>query len=449
MEFSSQQIRRWFGPLPGRNEARAMSLMAIAAGIIICGISIFRGLRGQTFMGRPVGGDFIEFYVIGKILNNFSAARIYDLKLAVDLQHSILPSMAQTQMLVYGHAPYIALLFKPFAMLPYLWGYAAWLAFSASLYLAAINLLFRATGVPDEHKHTGLLLAVSFMPFIFETWIGGQLSVVVFFLWALFFSLRQQNRLFLAGLALSIALFKPTLIALPIVMLMAGRRWRILRGFAAGAAAMAALSIGLVGLQGCRGWIDTLLFNGKVAAGPGEAWHLAKSIDMNSFFHLVLFNASPLTEIMLVGAGTLAFVVLARAWWRSSRWADLPAAEIWLWAATLSLTLVVNSYAPIYDAILMVAAMALASGSMAGRNAEDQAPFRGWLLLVYLTAWLTQSTAEFLHLQMLTLVLAGFGVWTMQMAYRTGLSKRSWGPIELLGDNAIPMSSKKVLRLGR
>ncbi len=217
-----------------------MSLMAIAAAIIICAISLIRGFHGQTFMGRPLGGDFVEFYAIGTILNNFDASRIYDLKLAVDLQHSILPSMAQTQILVYGHAPYIALLFKPFALLPYQWAYVAWLGFSAALYLTGITVLFRATGIPAQHRTIGFLLAVSFMPFIFETWIGGQLSVIMFSLWVLFFYFRHKNRLLLAGLALGLGIFKPTLVALPLAMLIIGRRWRILQGFAAGAASMAA-----------------------------------------------------------------------------------------------------------------------------------------------------------------------------------------------------------------
>jgi hypothetical protein len=432
--------------MPGRNEARAMSLMAVAAAVILCAISIFRGVHGQAFMGRPMGGDFIEFYVIGKILNNFDPSRIYDLKLAVDLQHSILPSMAETQMLLYAHAPYIALLFKPFAMLPYLWGYAAWLVFSAALYMTGVTLLFRATALPPEHRTIGFLLAVSFMPFIFETWIGGQLSVVVFFLWSLFLCFRNQNRLFLAGIALALGIYKPTLIALPLAMLIIGRRWRILRGFATGAAAIAALSIKMVGLDGCRGWVNALLFAGRVAAGPGEAWHLAKSVDMSSFFHLLLFNASPLTAIVVVAGGILAFTVLARAWWRSSESHATPAAENCLWAATLCLTLVVNSYAPIYDAILVVAPAALAAGAMGGWSTGEREAFRGWLLLLYMTAWITQSMAEFLHLQVYTLVLAGFGAWALKMAHRTGLSTRAWQPIGLLDGGAICMPSKKVLR---
>jgi hypothetical protein len=433
--------------MPGRNEARAMSAMAIAAGLILCGISIFRGFHGQTFMGRPVGGDFVEFYTIGKIFNDFDAARIYDLKLAVGLQHSVLPSMAETQMLVFGHAPYIALLFRPLALLPYLWAYAAWLVFSAALYLTALNLLFRATGIPQEDRAIAFLLAVSFMPFIFETWIGGQLSVVMFFLWTLFFYLRNHRQLFLAGIAIGLGVFKPTLVALPLAMLFLGRRWRVLQGFATGAAAATALSFRLVGLDGCRAWLDTLLFNGRMAAGQGEAWHLAKSVDMSSFFHLLLFNAAPLTSIVLAGAGLLALVILGVVWWRSSSWTESPAAaEDWLWAGTLCLTLVVSSYAPVYDAILVVIAAALAERACRRQGREERMTSRGWLLLLYMAAWLTQSMAEFLHLQIYTVVLAGVGFWALRMAYAKGSSERAWQPIDLLGGRDLSMPSKKVLR---
>jgi len=81
--------------MPGRNEARVFSLLAIAVALIVCVWSLLLGFRGEAFMGRPLGGDFVQFYVAGKILNQFDAWRIYDLKLAVDLQHSTVPTMAR------------------------------------------------------------------------------------------------------------------------------------------------------------------------------------------------------------------------------------------------------------------------------------------------------------------------------------------------------------------
>src|ERR1700680_2058649 len=168
MRLASQKLRGWFGPMPGGGEAHAMRLVAVVVGIILCGLSLFRGFHGQTFMGRPLGGDFVEFYVIGKILNSYEAFRIYDLQLAVGLQHATLATMDETQMLVFGHAPYVAYLFRPFAALPYAWAYIAWLAFSAALYLLSLFLLFGSVNLPREHRKTGLLLAVSSVPFILE-----------------------------------------------------------------------------------------------------------------------------------------------------------------------------------------------------------------------------------------------------------------------------------------
>src|ERR1035438_1616003 len=79
----------WFGPLPGSREARALSWIMIVAALIVCGLSIVRGFQGQTLMGRPLGGDFVQFYVAGKILNQYEPARMYDLDLEVRLQRSL------------------------------------------------------------------------------------------------------------------------------------------------------------------------------------------------------------------------------------------------------------------------------------------------------------------------------------------------------------------------
>jgi alpha-1,2-mannosyltransferase len=402
---------KWFGPLPGRREAHAMAWMALTAGVILCGASVVLGFQGRTFMGRALGGDFVEFYTIGKILNSYPAARIYDLELMVKLQHQILPSMAQTQMLVFGQAPYVAWLFRPFALLPYAWAYLAWLGFSAALYAAGLGALFGALGLKREDRKTGFLLALSSTPFLFETWIGGQMAAVVFFIWALFLWCWEKDRRFLAGLALSLCLFKPTLVALPAAMLLLGRRWRVASGLAVGGVVVALISIATVGLNGCRAWARMLAFNAQVAARPGDAWHRAKSVDMAAFFHLLFGNSQAVTAVVMIIVGAAAVGALGRVWWTAN---GSPSNE--LWAATLCFTLVVNAYAPIYDSVLAVAAVALVAAKRDERPERDREAFAAWLLLLYMVPWLTQSFAEFLHLQLITVVLAGFGVWALRLA---------------------------------
>jgi alpha-1,2-mannosyltransferase len=274
--------------MPGRREAHAMAWLALGIGVILCGVSVLLGLAGHSFLGRPLGGDFVEFYTVGKILNTAAPARIYDLRLAVPMQHATLPTMPDTQMLVFGQAPFIASLFRPFALLPYAWAYVAWLGFSAGLYIAALALLFRTLRLNAQDRRTGFLLALSCTPFLFETWIGGQVSVVVFAIWVLFFWCLENDLRFLAGFVLALCLFKPTLVALPALMLLVGRRWRVLGGFGAGALAMAVLSVGTVGLDGCRAWLTTLGLNAHIVSKTGDAWNQAKDVGIVAFGHLLL-----------------------------------------------------------------------------------------------------------------------------------------------------------------
>jgi hypothetical protein len=324
--------------------------------------------------------------------------------------------MPETQMLIFGQAPFIASLFRPFALLPYAWAYVAWLGFSAGLYIAALALLFRTMGLNAEDRKTGFLLALSSTPFLFETWIGGQMSVVVFAIWVVFFWCLENDRRVLAGFVLALCLFKPTLVALPGLMLVVGRRWRVVGGFAAGGIAMALLSVATVGLDGCRAWLRALAMNPNIAPKPGEAWHLAKYVDMLAFFHLLLGSQAGLVAALSISVAVVAVGWLGRAWWRSDRSSPAgPRTDRRLWAATLCLTLVVNPYVPIYDAILVAIAVALV--------ASDRNTLAGWLLPLYLVPWVTQSFAEFLHLQLMTVALAGFGVWVMKKAGRPSVSR--------------------------
>ena len=409
----------WFGPLPGSREARALSWMAITVAFLVCGLSIVRGFQGQNFMGRPLGGDFVQFYVAGQILNQYEPARMYDLDFEVRLQHEAVPGTAKDQMLVFASAPYIGLIYRPFALLPYAWAYVAWLIFSVALYSAAALLLLRSAGLSAEQQKTGFLLAISTMPFLMESWIGGQISVLGFFALALFVFCRARNRRFIAGLALALALFKPTLIAIPVLMLFCGRRWRMLSGMLTGAAVLAITSIALVGVKGCIAWVDTLKFYGQLATGSAAALRRIKYVDIGSFFHLVFGNSSTLAQVLGLLAAVAGIAIMAVAWWQSSAWSA--ASRDLLWAATLAGGLVCNVYTPIYDTILIGPAVVLAARGILHQGGEHREILLRWLVLLYIVPWLTQSFAEFLRFQPFTLVLAGFSWWLL------GLSRRERG----------------------
>lgn len=419
----------WLGPLPGSREARALSWMAITVAFIVCALSVVRGFQGQTFMGRPLGGDFAQFYAVGKILNQYEPARMYDLDLEVRLQHEAAAGTPKDQMLVFASAPYAGLIYRPFALLPYAWAYVAWLIFSLALYAAGVVLLLRAAGLSAEQGKTGFLLAISSMPFLMESWIGGQISVLGFFAIALFVFCRAKDRRFLAGLALALALFKPTLVAIPVLMLFSGRRWRMLGGVIGGAAALAMASIATVGIKGCVAWLDTLKFYGHLATGSAAALRRTKYVDLGSFLRLAFGSAATLAEVLAALGALAALVILAVAWWRSSSWSA--GSRDLLWAATLAGALVTNVYTPIYDTILVVPAVALAAGAILNRTGRKREALGGWMVLLYIVPWVTQSFAEFLRFQPFTLVLAGFAWWALGLARRGAGNRKGVQDIDL------------------
>ena len=171
-----------------------------------------------------------------------------------------------------------------------------------------------------------------------------------------------------------------------------------------------------MGIRGCAAWLDTLKFYGKLATGPAAALRRNKYVDAGSFFHLLLGNASAIAQALGILAAVAGIAILGHAWWRSAAWS--PPSRDLLWAATLAGALVSNVYTPIYDTILTGPAVALAAGVMLHWSGRERETFAGWLVLLYLVPWVTQSFAEFLRFQPFTLVLAGFAWWTLGVARR-------------------------------
>ena len=407
-----ERIQRLIGPLPGQREARAFSTFALIGGLIACGISLYYGFRGETFMGRPMGSDFVQFYSAGKLLNQHQPALIYDIPAFTKLQHEVVPEMAPTQMLVFGYPPAVSELFRPFALLPYRWAYCAWLVFSLTVYATALWLLLRSL-VRQSYRRTAFLLALSAPMYTLETWIGGQLSVIGFLAIVLFLICFEKRWLLVAGLALGLATYKPSLVAIPAAVMILGGCWRMLAGLSISSLLMILGSIATAGANGLWLWIMRLRVFSLYATSDVAILRRTKYVDLNSFF-TVLLGASSIERGIATIATSAAFLILAWNWWRARH--QTHDVQRYLWAATLTWTMMINIYVPVYDTIVLVPAAALIACSLAGADQQKQAGLQIWLIVLWLLPWLTQSWADYLRLQILTVVLAGFGYWALQLA---------------------------------
>jgi len=406
------RIERNIGPLPGQREARAFSVFALIAGLIACGLSVYYGFRGETFMGRPMGSDFVEFYAAGKALNQHQPALLYDIPALTRLEQESLPEMSRSQMLLFGYPPVVGQLYRPFALLPYKWAYCAWLVFSLGLYAAGLWLLFHGWA-HASYRRAAFLLSLSAPMFTLETWMGGQLSVLTFFAVVCFVYCFENRWLVFAGVALGLATYKPSLIAIPAAMMILGACWRMFAGLCGGSALLLLWSLATAGVNGLRLWMVQMKVFAGIATTNESIIRRTKYVDLNSFFSILLGGSSATRAIATLAAAA-AFLFLGWTWWRARGQAH--DVQRYLWGATLTWTLMINIYAPVYDTILLVPAAALVARSLYCRSKREQAGLQLWLIALWLAPWLTQSWADYLRLQILTLVLAGFGYWALTLA---------------------------------
>jgi Na+/melibiose symporter-like transporter len=122
-------------------------------------------------------------------------------------------------------------------------------------------------------------------------------------------------------------------------------------------------------------------------------------------------------------------VKLAKAWWQS-RGSRQPAAAL-VWAVTLTWTLVMNVYVPMYDTVLVVLSLIVTAGVL--KNLQKERLY-GWLTLLWLTLyasyWITERVANATGVQIVTLLLCGLGTLqlvALNQVSRLGLPKPATG----------------------
>lgn len=403
-------LRRMNGPY-----LRTVCYAVIGVFLVVQTISFATSRRGPTAFGPYLGADFAVFYVAGTIYNTYAPERIYDADLHTRLYHGLFPT-PPTGELPYTNAPFFALPFAVLAQLPYPWAYLLWMTIACALYLGGLHLLRKNFGILALGDWgTALLLALSFAPFLFEGLAGGQVSAFGFFWLALAMALERRGHRVAGGAALAVLAYKPTLLVLILPMLVVTRRARVLCGFAAGTALLTAVSLLAVGWQGCLDYLQMLLRFLHVTServSPLRTW---KYVDINSFARL-LAGGQPWLRYAIVAvtaAGVLPLLV--RMWAKADRARDEDGALVW--AATIVWTLVLNIYVGIYDTILVVPAVAVATDLVNGRGQHGlTGGYRYLLAALYLTPWVTQPLARLTGIQPYTLVLALFGCYLLALS---------------------------------
>jgi len=422
------------GPRPGLKEMNFVC-WGLFIGCVIIPLSVvllaqFKG-GAAFFLRSPV--DFVYFYGIGKIADERSAINVYDYSLQLQVFNEILPLDGSG---IYGPSPYppfVAEFFRLLARLPFKYAYLLWTGISLVLYIAGIAFVIREF-LPGDRLKSSLIfcLALAYYPFLISTLANGQLSSVAVFFVGVALSLEKRSWPFFSGLALSMLTYKPTLLLLVLPMLLLTRRIRMLFGFVTGAGTLAVLSTLLAGGQIWPTYGSFLNSFGHTTGLYGHtSLRLWKYVDLNSSSYSVPGGRS--RSILMI---LFCIVVVIAAWlsillWKSTN-GGKPEKRL-VWAATLTWTMLLNVYYPIYDTILVTIALILtlsALKDLAWQYAAD------WIVciavLTFAVSWMTESVSKKYGLQPLTLLLITLAMGQASILHRVIRQRSLHGSSELL-----------------
>ena len=229
----------------------SLAIPAVLLGFQISGwvFAILALQQGRT--------DFRSQYTAGYMMRSGNAHRIYDYSAQLLFQNRLVG--ARDMALPFDHLSYEALLFVPFSYLPFRAAYFAMLAFNLVVLVLTVRVMRRWTSTLDGiYPWLSSVMVMVFLPTALALMQGQDSILLLFCLVAAFMALEGEGE-FLAGVFLSLGLFKFQIV-LPIALLfLLWKRWRFSAGFSSSAAALVVGSLALVGREAATSYFRLLL----------------------------------------------------------------------------------------------------------------------------------------------------------------------------------------------
>ena len=232
-------------------------------------------LAWHAWSGIRVGlPDFSIFYTAGEILHAGRGYELYNDTVQEAVQRSFAPISLQKRgdFIPFNHPPFEALVFIPFARLPYLGAYFLWLAINLALMFAMLVFLRKNFVVLGSAPfYLWMLAAFGFFP-LFYALLQGQDSIFVLFCYVMAFVAFRHGTESREGAWVGLGLCKFHLVLPFIFPLMLLRRKKFLAGFLLVAVILALLGLAAVGWRGSFDYPSYVLAGER---NQSDAWKIA------------------------------------------------------------------------------------------------------------------------------------------------------------------------------
>ncbi len=314
------------------------------------------------------GGDYPAFYGAGTIAVAGDWDDLYSLDRQIAAQRSLHPPGEGDVARFFAYPPQVAFVYQPLAAMDYHWSYLVHVMLMTGALWGSI-LLARPM-LPWLRGRVTLAMAVAlvFWP-MFRTITGGSNTAFTLLMVVAAWRLVNGNRPLLAGLVISVLLYKPQF-AIPLIgLFLLRRQWRVVAGAGLGAVLFYVSGVLLRGLGWVGEWLDVASEFGRIDAELNGH----SSISLIGFAeNLFGVGLSLPVALAWVLAGSTA-VVLAWLWWR-----DPDATLAPLLAITMPGVLLLSLHAMSHDGAIIVLTAAVAVACWPQRR------WLPWVLVIWL-----------------------------------------------------------------
>lgn len=385
-------------PILDRERLTNYPRIILALYVVIYGFFIFSGTGTTDRMGKPIGGDFSAFWASSHVLLTRGAGDVYDDNIMFAEEKSIAGVDYRNPIF---YPPTFFFIIAPLALAPY--------TLSLVLWIAVTYTVFQYVTYRFAPHSLTIWLTLAF-PGTFQNVIHGHNGFVTASILGLAFLLIEK-RPFAAGLVLGLLSFKPHLVMLIPLFLLAGRAWRVLAGLGISVVVLVSASAIFFGLDSWHRFFEKIPLMLHLMKGGFLQMHQLVSTAGALLLVGVPYPAAILIHLLVALIGVGMTVV---AWYRNR--------PGYVRNSLLVLTIfLVTPYANSYDLTLLALPICWIGWEAFKRGGVSTADS-----FFLITAWFVPIASVFfaalVKLQIAPFFILGMSIWVYRSDLYGGMS---------------------------
>jgi len=317
---------------------------------------------GQRVLDAGIIGqdsDFLTVYTAARIVNAGYGQALYDFATQTRFQHAIVHlRLPPADLLPFIHPPFFVLPFLPLGALPYTRAFIAMMAINLALLLVVLRLFTtHPSGLATISRGTIALACLSFFPYFVNLMQGQNASITLLTLTLTFFLLKKERDV-AAGAVLALGLYKPQLIFVFALILLAKKRWKAAAAFGGIAIILVVFSLFLVGWQGFGDYVRLIVTESPLIDGAYGV-NYPKMHNWRGLFRL-LMGPNRSSEVNAISTLASVITVLPLIWSWRGKWQPAEMKFDLQFALTIIVTLLISPHLNTHDLTLWILVGALA-----------------------------------------------------------------------------------------